>query len=112
MSQIQVPKGWEVTRIGDFCKVIRGSSPRPKGDTRYFGGNVPWIKISDITSEKGKYVSSTKEGLTSEGVLKSRFHPLSTREVLERVEKDIQEHVKSKDKHKYVRNRNGYGRSK
>ena len=73
MSQIVVPKGWELKKFKDFSNVIRGSSPRPKGDPRYFGGNIPWIKISDITASKGKYVFSTKEGLTEDGVSHSRF---------------------------------------
>ena len=73
MSQIQIPKEWELVKLGDYCNVVRGSSPRPKGDSRYFGGNIPWIKISDITASKGKYVFSTKEGLTPEGALKSRL---------------------------------------
>ena len=64
---------WELVKLNEFAEVIRGSSPRPKGDSRYFGGPIPWIKISDITKSKGKYIFHTKEGLTKEGMLKSRF---------------------------------------
>src|SRR5687767_12337402 len=31
-----LPINWAPTRIGDLLTVIRGSSPRPKGDPRYF----------------------------------------------------------------------------
>ena len=52
---------------------IRGASPRPKGDPKYFGGNVPWIMISDITREKGKFLSITKDHVTEEGMKKKQI---------------------------------------
>ncbi len=73
MSEMEVPEGWKLEKIGELAQVIRGSSPRPKGDYRYFDGPIPWIKISDITASPGKYIYHTREGLTKEGVLKSRF---------------------------------------
>ena len=63
----------EIKKLEKVCRVIRGSSPRPKGDPRYFGGNIPWIKISDVTRSTGKYLFSTKEHLTEEGKKKSRY---------------------------------------
>ncbi|MBX3326167.1 MAG: restriction endonuclease subunit S [Nitrospira sp.] len=54
-------------------EVIRGASPRPKGDPKYFGGCIPWIMISDVTREKGKYLSQTRDHVTEEGAKKSRF---------------------------------------
>ena len=55
-----------------YSQVIRGASPRPKGDPKYFGGNILWIMISDISKEKGKYISKTKDKVTEEGAKKSR----------------------------------------
>lgn len=68
-----LPKGWVLTSIGEITEVVRGASPRPKGDPRYFGGNIPWIKISDVSKEKGKFVSETKDTVTKEGASKSRL---------------------------------------
>ncbi len=65
--------GWERKRLGDITRVLRGASPRPKGDPKYYGGTIPWIKISDITSEEGKYLTKTVDTVTPEGVKKSRF---------------------------------------
>src|SRR5580704_13089292 len=31
-----LPCNWEPTRIGNLLTVIRGASPRPKGDPKYF----------------------------------------------------------------------------
>lgn len=68
-----LPKGWVWTRVGEIMEVVRGASPRPKGDSRYFGGNIPWIMISDISREKGKYISKTKDTVTEAGKAKSRY---------------------------------------
>jgi type I restriction enzyme S subunit len=68
-----LPKGWIWTRVGEIMEVVRGASPRPKGDSRYFGGNIPWIMISDISREKGKYISKTKDTVTEAGKAKSRY---------------------------------------
>ena len=46
-----LPEGWENAKIGSYCKVGRGSSPRPIKDERFFNeGKIPWIKIADATS--------------------------------------------------------------
>lgn len=57
-------------QIGDFCRVRRGASPRPIGDPSYFGGNVGWIRISDVTKSH-KYLKSTEQYLSPLGESKS-----------------------------------------
>jgi len=69
----QVSQGWKHVKLGDALEVIRGASPRPKGDPRYFGGKIPWIMIADVTREKGKYLSGTRQHVTEEGAKKSRY---------------------------------------
>ena len=69
----QLPAGWERVKIGDEIEVIRGASPRPKGDPRYFGGSIPWIMISDVTKENGKFISKTRDHVTQKGAEKSRY---------------------------------------
>lgn len=67
-----VPEGWEVKKIGDVCKVARGSSPRPIVDQRYFvNGNIPWVKIADATAS-GKFLFETKEYVNDYGASFSR----------------------------------------
>jgi type I restriction enzyme S subunit len=60
-------------RLGDLCDVIRGSSPRPKGDPRYFGGNIPWVLISDVTKTPGRFLTKTAETVTDAGKERSRY---------------------------------------
>lgn len=64
---------WEVKKLVDVCIVERGSSPRPidKYTTNDEDG-VNWIKIGD-TKGVDKYIFSTKEKITKEGALKSRY---------------------------------------
>jgi len=68
-----LPFNWAWATLSDVSEVIRGASPRPKGDPRYFGGDIPWIMISDVSKEPGKYLTQTKEGVTPAGAAKSRL---------------------------------------
>lgn len=69
-------KGKEM-KLGELGKVIRGSSPRPKGDPRYYGGNVPRLMVGDVTRD-GRFVTPAIDFLTDEGALKSRPVPKGT----------------------------------
>lgn len=66
-------EAWEIKKLGEVCKVERGSSPRPieKYQTNSPDG-VNWIKIGD-TKGVDKYIYSTKEKITKEGAEKSRY---------------------------------------
>ncbi|MCB1810189.1 MAG: restriction endonuclease subunit S [Candidatus Competibacteraceae bacterium] len=76
MSGVDLPEGWVFVKLGDYIEVIRGASPRPKGDPRYFGGEIPWISIRDVNAEKGRFLSKTVEGVTQAGAEKSRLVPI------------------------------------
>jgi type I restriction enzyme, S subunit len=66
-------------KIGDICEVVRGSSPRPRDDSRYYDGPVPRLMIADVTRD-GKYVSAKIDSLTELGAKQSR--PMSSGEVV------------------------------
>ncbi|MEQ1854010.1 MAG: hypothetical protein ABMA01_20755, partial [Chthoniobacteraceae bacterium] len=70
-----LPATWSWSTIGQVTEVIRGASPRPKGDPRYFGGPIPWISIADLTRQPGKYLHHTREGVTKAGAELSRLIP-------------------------------------
>jgi len=71
----RIPKEWEVVRLREISRIIRGASPRPKGDPKYFSVNKTpfgWLKISDLSKYMhGMYLWGTDEYLTEEGVKKS-----------------------------------------
>ncbi|MEQ9302939.1 MAG: restriction endonuclease subunit S, partial [Marinoscillum sp.] len=57
--------------LGKLAEIVRGSSPRPKGDSRYYGPGVPRLMVSDVTRD-GMYVTPKIDSLTLEGAKKSR----------------------------------------
>ncbi len=68
-----IPEGWEVRRLGQLYKVVRGSSPRPAGSPLYFNGtHTPWITVSELTKDNSKFLTETESFLTKEGRGKSR----------------------------------------
>lgn len=68
-----LPAGWHWAEIGDLSDVVRGGSPRPAGDPRYFGGPVPWITVGPITADDDDYLRSVPTGLTDAGRERSRY---------------------------------------
>ena len=68
----ELPDGWRLMRLGDVAEVVTGSTP-PRKVSEYYGGNVPWIKPSDLAS--ARIVDSSEEYLTSAGVAASRQVP-------------------------------------
>jgi type I restriction enzyme, S subunit len=64
-------KGWKKEKVGKKCNLVRGSSPRPQGDLRYFGGPVPRLMVADLTRD-GIYVTPKIDSLTEEGATYSR----------------------------------------
>lgn len=58
-------------KLGELADVVRGSSPRPQGDPRYYGGSVPRLMVADLTRD-GMYVTPQIDFLTEEGAELSR----------------------------------------
>ncbi len=70
---MKLPIGWIKTKIGEICNVVRGGSPRPMGDPKYFNGSIPFLKIADITKIKGNTVYDSIIHVNNEGAKKSRL---------------------------------------
>lgn len=70
-------EGWEEKTLGEVTNVQRGSSPRPKGDPKYFSETKTeynWVTISDISSySKNNVLLQTREWLTEAGSKQSRY---------------------------------------
>jgi len=64
-------KKWPKKTVASVCNLVRGSSPRPKSDPRYYGGPVPRLMIEDITRD-GWQVTPRIDSLTTLGATKSR----------------------------------------
>jgi len=75
----KIPQGWSLTRIGEVCEVVRGASPRPAGDPRYFDGDfLPWITVAEVTGAYGMHLEKTKSFLTEDGSKFTRTIPPNT----------------------------------
>jgi type I restriction enzyme S subunit len=70
-----------VKTLRDLGVVVRGASPRPAGDPRYFNGDfIPWLTVAALTniSEHQLTVSQTVSSLTEKGSKLSRTLPTGT----------------------------------
>jgi type I restriction enzyme S subunit len=72
----ELPDGWCWASIDIISEVVRGASPRPAGDPRYFDGDhTPWITVGEITKDDEIYLTNTATYLTEAGRVASRFIP-------------------------------------
>lgn len=70
-----IPEEWDVKRLGELGIVVRGGSPRPAGDHRYFHGSyIPWLTVAALTNipDHQLQVTETAGFLTEEGSKRSR----------------------------------------
>jgi len=58
-----VPLGGE----DGVCNIVIGGTPSTKV-RRYYGSPHPWVKISDMTSSRGMYITETENMITDAGV--------------------------------------------
>lgn len=60
-------------KMQNICTVVRGGSPRPAGSSLYYGGDIPFIKVGDLTKDNEKYLYSASSSVNEEGKKCSRF---------------------------------------
>ena len=75
-----IPDSWCWVRLSNFGNISAGGTP-DRGNPNYWGGSIPWLKISDITSSK-KFVSTCTEFITDEGMNNSSAKLLPTGTIL------------------------------
>nr|WP_270325032.1 restriction endonuclease subunit S [Lactococcus petauri] len=47
---------WEERKLGDLANIVRGASPRPIQDSKWFDkdSDIGWLRISDVTDQNGR----------------------------------------------------------
>ena len=68
-----MPEGWVWTTINELCDVVRGGSPRPAGDEKYYNGAIPFLKVADLTKDDGIYVYKAEYTIKEAGLKKTRL---------------------------------------
>jgi type I restriction enzyme S subunit len=59
---------WDKLAIGDFCRTGSGGTPSRKKASRYFGGNIPWVKSGEL---REGVITETEETITELAVIES-----------------------------------------
>ena len=60
-------------KLGEVCEIRIGKTPN-RSQTLYWGGDYPWLSISDM---KGKILCTTKEKITQEAIQKEKMQIVS-----------------------------------
>ena len=68
-----IPAGWKWVRLGEISDIVRGGSPRPAGDKTYYDGNIPFLKVADITNSDEKELWTYTYTIKEAGLKKTRF---------------------------------------
>jgi type I restriction enzyme S subunit len=69
----EVPAHWQVKQLRHVARIVRGASPRPAGDPKFFSRdesdetNVPWVTVAEITKDDSLYLTDVIEFLTPLG---------------------------------------------
>ena len=66
-------ESWQTKKYSEICNIVRGGSPRPAGSLEFYGGNIPFMKVADITRNTGPYVNSTEYTIKEAGLKKTRM---------------------------------------
>lgn len=68
MTEIgEIPKEWEVKKLGDVVEVISGATPKTNINEYWDNGDIYWATPTDITSN-GKYIYKTEKSITESGL--------------------------------------------
>jgi type I restriction enzyme S subunit len=76
----ELPVNWAWIKLGQIADLVRGGSPRPAGDPRFYNGKIPFLKVGDITRKKSKFVEGFNYTIKEAGLSKTRM--ISVRTVL------------------------------
>lgn len=56
-----------IYKLSQICNMQSGGTPR-RGSSEFYGGDIPWIKISDFKDGLGGVITETEETITREGL--------------------------------------------
>lgn len=69
----EIPENWVWCRLGEIANIVRGGSPRPAGDSQFYGGNIPFLKVADLTENESIYLKTHTFTIKEAGLKKTRL---------------------------------------
>lgn len=69
----EIPDSWECCRLGNLTNIVRGGSPRPAGDPKFYNGEIPFLKVADLTNDNHMYVQKYTYSIKEAGLKKTRY---------------------------------------
>jgi type I restriction enzyme S subunit len=72
---------WPTKKLGEICEKIKAGGTPSRKISKYWGGEIPFVKIEDLTSVK-LYLENTQEKITQEGLENSNAWILPPNSVL------------------------------
>jgi type I restriction enzyme S subunit len=73
-----IPDSWVWCRLGALCSIVRGGSPRPAGDKKYYEGDIPFLKVADLTRFETIFLNDYTYTIKEAGLYKTRFVEANT----------------------------------
>ncbi|RZL44111.1 MAG: restriction endonuclease subunit S, partial [Pedobacter sp.] len=74
----EIPENWVWCRLGNIAEIVRGGSPRPAGDKRFYDGEIPFLKVGDLTGYEDKFCSKNTYTIKKAGLHKTRYVQANT----------------------------------
>lgn len=66
VDRSMLPRHWELVTMGDIATVVGGSTPKSK-QPEYWGGDIPWLGVADLTGYNAKHISLGARSITQAG---------------------------------------------
>jgi type I restriction enzyme S subunit len=66
-EQEPLPHGWRRAKLSDVARLATGHTPSRR-KTEYWGGDIPWISLTDIRRADGTVIGATGESVTQDGI--------------------------------------------
>lgn len=67
INKNELPKNWEIKKLGEVCFTTSGGTPSRK-NSKYYQGNIPWVKSGEL--DKG-LITDTEENISEEAIKNS-----------------------------------------
>lgn len=71
-------KAYNVVKVNSICEVVRGGSPRPAGSELYYNGDIPFMKVKDISRNNSPFISVAEHSIKTAGLKRTRMVKANT----------------------------------